>query len=110
MNDQPMGAPIITAARGEAAVTIAGKLYRLRPTFVALVAAEQELGSLFALVDKAVAGQLSLSDLTILFWHCIDKRPDSVTREQLGAALLEAGLTQATPALRVLLSQIWLGT
>ena len=43
-------------ARGEAALVIGGETLRLRPSFAALVAAEAELGPLFALVERA--GQL----------------------------------------------------
>ena len=37
-------------ARGEALIRVGGAELTLRPTFAALVAAEDELGSLFALV------------------------------------------------------------
>ena len=57
-------------ARGEAAIELAGTAVTLRPSFQALVAAEQELGSLFALVERAAAGALGLSEMVALFWHC----------------------------------------
>jgi len=41
--------------RGEALLTIAGHPHVLRPSFTALVAAEEELGPLFALVERPVA-------------------------------------------------------
>jgi hypothetical protein len=40
-------------ARGEAALLIAGEILVLRPSFEALVAAEEELGPLFALIERA---------------------------------------------------------
>jgi hypothetical protein len=43
----------VNPARGEAAIEIAGAVVTLRPTFEALVAAEEELGPLFALVERA---------------------------------------------------------
>ena len=39
--------------RGEAMLTILGEPCLLRPSFAALVAAEDELGPLFALVERA---------------------------------------------------------
>ena len=88
-------------ARGEA--RIVG--YTLRPSFAALVAAEEELGPLFALVERAADGQLKLSELVALFWHCLESR-DGLARSDLGDAVMAGGLAAATPALRVLLGQI----
>jgi len=96
-------------ARGEASVRIGGEALRLRPSFAALVAAEEELGPLFALVERAAAGELRLGELAALFWHCLAELPDGLTRERFGEALTEAGLAALTPALRVLLRQILQG-
>ena len=95
--------------RGEAAIIIGGEAWVLRPTFTALVAAEEELGSLFALVERAAAGGLTLREMAALFWHCVRDRPDTLTREAVGEALVEQGLAAVTPALRVLLGQILQG-
>lgn len=81
----------------------------LRPSFEALVASEEELGSLFALVERAAAGGLKLAEMAALFWHCAADRPEGLTRERIGAAIAEIGLAKATPALRVLLTQILQG-
>ena len=94
--------------RGEASLAVAGQAHVLRPTFAALVAAEDELGPLFALVERAGAGQLRLAELAALFWHCLAAR-DGVTREQVGEAVLHAGLAGCAPALRSLLGQILQG-
>lgn len=88
-------------ARGEA--SIAGHI--LRPSFAALVAAEEELGPLFALVERAADGQLRLSEMVALFWHCLETR-DGVLRSDFGDAVLAGGLAAATPALKVLLGQV----
>ncbi len=96
-------------ARGEAALRVAGEAVRLRPSFAALVAAEGELGSLFALVERAAAGGLSLAETVALFWHCVAERPDWLTREALGEAVTTGGLAAATAPLRVLLAQILAG-
>jgi len=92
-------------ARGEAA----WDGLRLRPSFAALVAAEEELGPLFALVERAADGGLRLSELAALFWHCLDPRPEGLSRADFSERLAEHGLAAATPALRVLLGQILKG-
>ena len=96
-------------ARGEATIEIAGERLTLRPSFEALVAAEEELGSLFELVERAAAGGLKLGEIVTLFWHCLGERAGRPGREQVGEAVAELGLGNATPVLRVLLSQILQG-
>ncbi len=96
-------------ARGEAALVVDGVALVLRPTFQALVAAEGELGSLFALVERAAAGGLLLGEMVALFWHCAAEAPEGVTRDRLGEAVAEGGLAAATPVLRVLIGQILSG-
>ena len=93
-------------ARGEAAIVVDGESLVLRPSFEALVAAEEELGPLFAFVERAAAGGLKLSEMVALFWHCASGQ---VERERIGAAVADGGLARATPALRVLLGQILQG-
>jgi hypothetical protein len=94
--------------RGEASLLIAGQPYLLRPSFTALIAAEEELGPLFALVERAASGQLKLSELTALFWHCLTRR-DELTREALGEAVAAQGLAACAKPLRTLLAQILQG-
>ena len=91
-------------ARGEASV--AG--HDLRPSFAALVAAEEELGSLFALVERAAEGRLGMAEMVALFWHCLANQ-DGVLRGDFGEAVMAEGLAGATPALKVLLGQILKG-
>ncbi len=97
------------AARGEASILVAGEALVLRPSFEALVAAEEELGPLFALVERAAEGRLKLGEMAGLFWHCIAARPEGLTRERLGAAIAELGLARLTPVLKILLTQILQG-
>lgn len=97
------------ALRGEASVLVQGERLILRPAFSALLAAEEELGPLFALVERAAAGGLKLAEMVALFWHCRFNWPDAVTREQLGEAVAGQGLAAATPALKALLGQILSG-
>lgn len=90
-------------ARGEAMV--AGLI--LRPSFAALVAAEEELGPLFALVDRAADGELRLAEMVALFWHC--RTGCDLARDAFAERVAAAGLASATPALRILLGQILKG-
>ncbi|HEX6374607.1 MAG TPA: gene transfer agent family protein [Allosphingosinicella sp.] len=96
-------------ARGEAALLVGGETLRLRPSFEALVAAEEELGPLFALVERAAAGGLRVAEIAGLFWHCAEPRPDGLTRAAIGAAIAEQGLAGVTPVLKILLGQILQG-
>lgn len=95
--------------RGEAELRVGGRVLVLRPSFAALVAAEAELGPLFALVERAADGRLGLGELAALFWHCVRDRDEGLTREALGEAVVAGGLAAATPALRMLLGQILQG-
>jgi hypothetical protein len=94
--------------RGEAELAVAGTPHLLRPSFTALVAAEEELGPLFALVERAGGGSLRLGEMTALFWHCLADR-DGLTREEVGEAVVALGLAAASKPLRVLLGQILQG-
>ena len=96
------------AWRGEASLLIDGIERRLRPSFAALVAAEQELGSLVALVERAGAGELRLHEMAALFWHCLVER-EELTREKLGEALIHCGIAEASKRLRTILTQILQG-
>ena len=103
-----MSAPA-NAARGEASIRVAGEPLVLRPSFAALVAAEEEMGPLFALVERAARGDLRLAELVALFWHCRHDAPPALTRETLGEAVVAGGIAGATPALKLLLRQVLAG-
>ena len=92
--------------RGEAELRLGERVHVLRPSFAALVAAEAELGPLFALVERAADARLGLGELASLFWHCVQDRPEALTREAVGEAVIAQGLSAVTPALRMLLGQI----
>ena len=95
--------------RGEAELRVGERPFVLRPSFAALVAAEAELGPLFALVERAADGRLGLAELASLFWHCVTDRPEALTRDAVGEAVVAQGVAAVTPALRVLLGQILQG-
>lgn len=94
--------------RGEATLLVAGTPHLLRPSFSALVAAEEDLGSLFALVERAAGGQLRLSEMATLFWHCLADR-DGLTRDTVSEAVASQGLAACATPLRALLAQILQG-
>lgn len=94
--------------RGEAQLLIQGSTHLLRPSFENLVAAETEIGSLFALVDRASEGQITLSEITALLWNCIDGDAKP-TREAVGQAVVSMGLVAATKPVRVILAEVLQG-
>ncbi|OYY90562.1 MAG: hypothetical protein B7Y45_07830 [Sphingomonas sp. 28-66-16] len=106
MADDSVGGTTANPARGEAGLRIGGVELVVRPSFAALVAAEQELGSLFALVERAAEGRLALAELVALLWHCLAERPEGLTRAGFAEGVTAAGLAQTTPVLRTLLAQI----
>lgn len=108
MSGRDDGAHGANPARGEAELVVGGERLVLRPSFEALVAAEEELGPLFDLVERAAAGRLKLAEMAGLFWHCAAKR-EGCSRARIGAAIAEAGLARVTPVLRTLLAQILQG-
>ena len=81
----------------------------LRPTFASLVAAEEELGPLFALVERAAGGQLKLSEMVALFWHCRFEVSDQIDRNGFAEAVAAQGIAANTPVLKILLGQILSG-
>ena len=99
--------------RGEVALLLDGITHVLRPSFAALVAAEEELGSLFRLVERASGGELKLAELVGLFWHCLANRGengrDETSREAFAEAVTRAGLAALAGPLRALLVQVLKG-
>jgi hypothetical protein len=93
--------------RGEVALALAGGTLVLRPSFAALVAAEGELGSLFAVLERAGAGDVRLGEMAVLFWHCAGAA--GMSREGFEAALLEAGPARLLAPYRALLAAIFGG-
>jgi hypothetical protein len=95
--------------RGEASIEVGGETLLLRPSFSALVAAEEDLGSLFELVERAAEGALKLNQIVALFDHLSRGRPKAITRERIGEAVVEKGLVAITPTLKLVLTQILQG-
>lgn len=94
--------------RGETALVLGEVTHVLRPSFAALTAAEEELGPLFALVERAGAGHLRLGEMVALFWHCLKRRED-LARDAFAEAVCAEGLAACTAPLRALLVQILRG-
>ena len=95
--------------RGEASLVVGGETLVLRPSFAALVAAEEELGPLFALVEQASEGRLSLMQVAALFDHLSAERPAGITRGAIGEAVVEQGLVAVAPVIKLVLGQILQG-
>ena len=95
--------------RGEASLQVGGEKLLLRPSFGALVAAEEELGSLFEIVERAAEGVLKLHQIVALFDHLTRGRPEAITRDRIGDAVVEKGLAGITPTLKLVLTQILQG-
>ena len=95
-------------ARGEATIIVNGEPITLRPTFSSLVMCEEELGSLYDLVERAGEGKLKISEVSALFWHCLHDRSE-ITRDQVGQAIVDSGLASISKPLRILLHQILQG-
>ena len=101
--------PAANSWRGEVSLVIDGIERKLRPTFTALVAAEKELGSLVALVERAAgASGLKIEEMAALFWHCLVER-EELAREKVGEALMHCGIAEAGKRLRTILTQILQG-
>ena len=96
------------AERGETELIVDGRHLILRPSFENLVAAETELGSLFALVERASQGGLTLAEITALLWHCLADEPRP-PREQVGEAVMAIGLVAAISPVRAILAQVLQG-
>lgn len=93
--------------RGEVALLLGPDCWRLRPSFERLVAAEVELGSLFALLERAGDGDVRLAEVEVLFWCCLDgERPE---RADFRERLAGAGMTALLPPYRQLLAQLFAG-
>jgi hypothetical protein len=96
--------------RGEAGLKVGGETIVIRPSFQALIAAEEELGPLFGLVERAAEGRLAIGEMAALFDHLSrEGRPAGITRERIGEAIVEQGLAGVSPQLRIVLGQILQG-
>lgn len=94
--------------RGEASIVLGGKQFLLRPSFEALVAAEEELGSLFAMVDRAAQGNLRIAEIAALLWHCLPMQ-DRPPRAAIGEAVLDLGMVEAARPMREIFTQVLKG-
>ncbi len=95
--------------RGEVALKLPSGDIALRPTFGALVAAEGEVGSLLALLDRAGNGDVRLGDMGPLFWHASGASGFGRDRAAFEAELADAGMAALMPAYRLLLASVFGG-
>ncbi len=95
--------------RGEVGLSLPSGACVLRPTFSSLVAAEEEVGSLLALLDRAGCGDVRLGDIGPLFWHALRRPVPWVDRGLFEAELVDVGLKALIPAYRQLLASVFGG-
>jgi hypothetical protein len=95
------------AVRGEVALALPSGGLVLRPSFAALVAAEAELGSLFAVLERAGRGDVRVAEMAALFWHCAGA--DAGPRADFEAGLLAMGPARLLTPYRALLASIFGG-
>jgi hypothetical protein len=99
--------------RGEIELLLDGVAHVLRPTFAALVAVEEELGPLLALLERASGGELKLGEMVALFWHCLRDSGDPILeaadREAFAEAVIRTGLAACASPLKALLVQVLKG-
>lgn len=99
-------------ARGELELVLAGKAYRLRPSFAANVAVEEATGhSLIELLRQANACALRLDQLGVLCGEYIragaaddDRMARAVADERIAELIYEEGVASVYPVLTLLLA------
>lgn len=96
------------SGRGEAQLEIDNNVYIIRPSFAALSAAEDEIGSLFDFVERAAAGKARLGEVVALFWYCLTDAKD-MNRLEFSECLAAMGMVGLTPILKGILRQILQG-
>jgi hypothetical protein len=74
--------------------------WKLRPSYARLVAAEAEIGSLFALLERTSAGQVTLAEMICLLWHCAET---DTHRDAFAETCVALGIAALTPAYRRLI-------
>ncbi len=96
---------MINRARGEVALVLGNTTYTLIPSYANLVAAEHSVGPLFAVIDAAGSGRLSLQSLVTVLWCCVEPKAATLFQDVFCEACMKAGLAQLTPVFRVLMEQ-----
>lgn len=100
------------ASRGEHTLTLAGKAYRLRPSYTAIVAIEDELGrSAIELLRQANACALGYEELGTIAAALIragadegDAMTRNVSAERIGEMIYEEGSAQVMVVITVVLA------
>lgn len=100
------------ANRGEHSLTLAGKTYRLRPSYAAVVEIEEQLGrSAMELLRAANTMTLNFTDQGVIAAELIragaeegDDLTRNVSAERIGELIFEEGTANALVALTVVLA------
>jgi hypothetical protein len=115
---KPAGAPA-NPHRGEISVTLGGADYVLRPTFEAMVAIEEQIGSLIDLAAQveSKASGLTIKQLSVIVGECIkahgretgNKLTAGTRAEVVAKMIYETGLLKVYPVLGPLLTAMLTG-
>ena len=92
-------------ARGEVTLKLGDAHYTLVPSYANLVAAEASVGPLFAVIDQASSGKLSVQTLITVLWCCVEPKSATLFHDMFCEACVQAGLSTLTPAFRTLMKQ-----
>lgn len=99
---------VANGCRGEVSLRLGDREYVLRPTFARLVALEAEIGSLFALVERAAAGDVRVAEMAATFWHCVEACEEP--RAAFEGRLLSVGVSALLAPYRTLLARLFAGS
>lgn len=99
------------SARGEAVFRVQDQAILMRPSFAAIIAAEDSLGPMLALAIAAGEGKVALSHIVELFAACAVAAGDGPcpTKDEIADLVVQAGLQAALEPYHALLSAILKG-
>lgn len=98
------------AYRGEAAISLGGKEYTLRPTFEAIAQFEERTGrGTVALTRLAASGDIGVGKAAIILHALMTAGGHEVDLKDVGRMVMEAGLVSVLPTLMVVLGNVLAG-
>ena len=85
------------ALKGESTLIVGTRKYKLRPCFEAIVALEEEVGSIIMMVDRIKAGDVKLREVTLIVQHGIwgfDTSKPMMELNDVGEFIQKAGYVE----------------
>jgi len=82
-------------------INLAGREFRLKPTFQAIMDMEERTGSLLALAIKMSDGGVDIKEITAVIWACMEER---LSYNEVGMMVLDEGIAKMVPVVRDLLT------